>query len=82
MIILYTICGKAFLFPDCPLMYSCAGQMYNCNLMYFSLFSMSGALEQYRDPWKSAYFRRALEQDKNFMFHAPYTLGKVKSSVR
>ena len=50
--------------------------------MYFSLFSMSGALEQYRDPWKSAYFRRALEQDKNFMFHAPYTLGKVKSSVR
>ncbi|XP_022299526.2 voltage-dependent calcium channel subunit alpha-2/delta-2-like isoform X4 [Crassostrea virginica] len=43
--------------------------------------SMSGALEQYRDPWKSAYFRRALEQDKNFMFHAPYTLGPLDNTT-
>lgn len=35
--------------------------------------SMSSILERYQDPWKSAYFRRALHYNQTFMFHAPYT---------
>ncbi|XP_052679776.1 voltage-dependent calcium channel subunit alpha-2/delta-2-like isoform X4 [Crassostrea angulata] len=35
--------------------------------------SMSSVLERYQDPWKSAYFRRALHYSQTFMFHALYT---------
>nr|XP_034305239.1 voltage-dependent calcium channel subunit alpha-2/delta-2 isoform X4 [Crassostrea gigas] len=35
--------------------------------------SMSSVLERYQDPWKSAYFRRALHYKQTFMFHALYT---------
>ncbi|XP_056000788.1 voltage-dependent calcium channel subunit alpha-2/delta-2-like isoform X3 [Ostrea edulis] len=38
-------------------------------------------MESYRDPWQSAYFRRALHYDQNFMFHAPYTLGPLDNET-
>ncbi|XP_062617704.1 voltage-dependent calcium channel subunit alpha-2/delta-2-like isoform X3 [Saccostrea cucullata] len=43
--------------------------------------SESAQMEKYRDPWTSAYFRRALHYDQKYMFHAPYTLGPLDNET-